>query len=161
MNKGMGSIRVGKDKDTLAHVAVNSEQYEILKELHKFDVDMDVKNEMGHTVLYSAMKIGNREMIEYLIHEMKVDIQEVDNEGNNIVQVALLQQLNNTALIKELLNLDIDLNRVNKDGQNTYEMAILTQDKEIVQLFIDKGLDLNKVDKFGNNAIHVLLNHKR
>ncbi|MFJ7733721.1 ankyrin repeat domain-containing protein [Lysinibacillus sp. NPDC097231] len=161
MNKGMGRIKVGKEKDTLAHIAINNEQYEILKELHKFGVDMDVKNEMGHTVLYSAMRKGNREMIEYLINEIKVGIQEVDNEGNNIVQVALLQQLNNTALIKELLNLDIDLKRVNIGGQNTYETAILTQNKEIVQIFIDKGLDLNKVDKFGNNAIHVLLNHKK
>ncbi|MFJ7917253.1 MULTISPECIES: ankyrin repeat domain-containing protein [unclassified Lysinibacillus] len=161
MNKGMGSIRVGKDKDTLAHVAINNEQYEILKDFHKYGIDMDVKNELGHTVLYSAMKTGNREMIEYLINEMKVNLQEVDNEGNNIVQVALLQQLNNTALIKELLNLDIDLKKVNIDGQNTYETAILTQNKEVVQIFIDKGLDLNKVDKFGNNAIHVLLNHKK
>lgn len=161
MNKGMGSIRVGKEKDTLAHVAVKNEQFEILKELHNYGIDMDVKNEMGHTVLYSAMKTGNKEMFEYLMNEIKVGIQEVDNEGNNILQVVLLQQLNNTALIKELLNLDIDLKRVNIDGQNTYEMAILTQNKEVVQLFIDKGLDLNKVDKLGNNAIHVLLNHKK
>lgn len=161
MNKGMGSVKVGKEKHTLAHVAVINEQYEILKELHKFGVDMNVKDEMGNTVLFYAMKTGNREMIEYLINEMKVGLQDVDNEGNNIVQVALLQQLNNTALIKELLNLDIDLKRVNIDGKNTYETAILTQNKEIVQIFIDKGLDLNKVDKFGNNAIHVLLNNKK
>ncbi len=161
MNKGMGSIKVGKEKDTLAHVVVNNEQYELLKELQKFGVDMNVKNELGNTVLYSAMKTGNREMIDYLINEIKVGLQDVDNKGDNIVQVALLQQLNNTALIKELLNLDIDLKRVNIDGQNTYEAAILTQNKEIIQLFIDKGLDLNQVDKFGNNAIHVLLNHKK
>jgi len=161
MNKGMGSIRVGKEEDSLAHVAVKNEQYEILKELHKFEVDMNVKNEMGHTVLYSAMQTGNREILEYLIYELKVNLQEVDNEGNNIVQVALLQQLNNTALIKELLTLDMDLKKVNLDGQNTYETAILTQNKEIVQLFIDKGLDLNKVDELGNNAIHILLNHKK
>ncbi|MFF2175717.1 ankyrin repeat domain-containing protein [Lysinibacillus sp. NPDC058147] len=161
MNKGMGNIKVGKEKDTLAHVAVNNEQYEILKELHKFGVDMNVKDEMGNTVLLYAMKTGNREMIEYLINETKVGLQDVDNEGNNIVQVALLQQLNNTALIKELLNQDIDLKRVNIDGKNTYETAILTQNKEAVQIFIDKGLDLNKVDQFGNNAIHVLLNHKK
>lgn len=161
MNKGMGSIKVGKEKDTLAHVAVSNEQYEILKELHKFGVDMNVKDKMGNTVLFYAMKTGNREMIEYLINETKGGLQDVDNEGNNIVQVALLQQLNNTALIKELLNLDIDLKRVNIDGQNTYETAILTQNKEVVQIFIVKGLDLNKVDQFGNNAIHVLLNHKK
>lgn len=111
MNKGMGSIRVGKEEDSLAHVAVKNEQYEILKELHKFEVDMNVKNEMGHNVLYSAIQTGNREILEYLIYELKVNFQEVDNDGNNIVQVALLQPLNNTALIKELLNLDIDLKK--------------------------------------------------
>lgn len=122
---------------------------------------MNVKNEQGHTVLYYAMKIGNRDMIDYLVNEIKVNPQEVDNEGNNIVQVALLHQLNNTELLKDLVNLDIDLNRKNAAGQNTYETAILTQNKDIVQLFIDKGLNLNKVDENGNNAIHVLLNHKK
>lgn len=161
MNKGMGNIRVGKEEDSLAHVAVKNEQYEILKELHKFEVDMNVKNEMGHTVLYSAVQTGNRAILEYLIYELKVNLQEVDNDGNNIVQVALLQPLNNTALIKDLLNLDIDLKKVNIGGQNTYTTAILTQNKEIVQLFIDKGLDLNQVDELGNNAIHILLNHKK
>ncbi|MNH31502.1 hypothetical protein D3C79_918750 [compost metagenome] len=50
------------------------------------------------------------------------------------------------------MSLDLDLNRKNAAGQNTYETAILTQNKDIVQLFIDKGLNLNKVDENGNNA---------
>ncbi|SPU38450.1 Ribulose-5-phosphate 4-epimerase and related epimerases and aldolases [Lysinibacillus capsici] len=161
MNKGMGSIRVGKEEDSLAHVAVKNEQYEILKELHKFEVDMNLKNRKGHTVLYSAMETGNREILKYLIYELKINLQEVDNEGNNIVQVALLQQLNDTALIKDLLNLDIDLKKKNKEGQNTYTTAILSQNQAIVQLFIDKGLDLNKVDELGNNAVHIYLNYKK
>ncbi|MCS1381331.1 ankyrin repeat domain-containing protein [Lysinibacillus sphaericus] len=161
MNKGMVSITVGQEKNTLAHLAVDNEQMEILKELHHFKVDMDVKNEMGHSVLYTAMETGNPEIIDYLIHDVKVKLQDVDNEGNNIVQVALLQQLKDTAFIKELLNLAIDLNKENKNGQNTYEMAILTENNEIVQLFIDKGLNVNQVDKRGNNAIHVLLNQKK
>lgn len=161
MSKGMGSIQIGQEKNTLAHVAVNNEQMEILKELHHFKVDMDVKNEMGHSVLYAAIKTGNPEIIDYLINDIKVNLQDVDNEGNNIVQVALLQQLKDTAFIKELLNLTIDFNRENKNGQNTYEMAILTENNEIVQLFIDKGLNVNQVDKLGNNAIHVLLHQKK
>lgn len=161
MNKEIGSIKVGKERNTLAHIAAINNQYEILKELHQFGVDMNVKNEQGHTVLYYAMKIGNRDMIDYLVNKIKVNLQEVDNEGNNIVQVALLHQLSNTELLKDLVNLDLDLNRKNAAGQNTYETAILTQNKDIVQLFIDKGLNLNKVDENGNNAIHVLLNHKK
>ena len=160
MNKEIGSIKVGKEKDTLAHIAAINKQYEILKELHQFGVDMNVKNEQGHTVLYYAIKIGNKDMIDYLVHEIKVNLQEVDNEGNNIVQVALLHQFNNIDLIKELLNLDLDFNRKNATGQNTYETAILTQNKDIVQIFIDKGLNLNGVDENGNNAIHILLTHK-
>ncbi|MGE7111677.1 ankyrin repeat domain-containing protein [Lysinibacillus sp. NPDC047702] len=160
MNKEIGSIKVGKEKDTLAHIAAINKQYEILKELHQFGVDMNVKNEQGHTVLYYAIKIGNKDMIDYLVHEIKVNLQEVDNEGNNIVQVALLHQFNNIDLIKELLNLDLDFNRKNATGQNTYETAILTQNKDIVQIFIENGLNLNKVDENGNNAIHILLTHK-
>lgn len=160
MNKEIGSIKVGKEKDTLAHIAVINKQYEILKELHQFGVDMNVKNEQGHTVLYYAIKIGNKDIIDYLVHEIRVNLQEVDNEGNSIVQVALLHQFNNIDLIKELLNLDLDFNRKNAAGQNTYETAILTQNKDIVQIFIDKGLNLNGVDENGNNAIHILLTHK-
>lgn len=161
MNKGMGKIKVGQEKNTLAHIAANNEQIDILKELHHFKVDMDAKNEMGHSVIYSALETRNQEIMDYLINDIKVNLQDVDNDGNNILQVALLQQLNDTVLFKKLLNLAIDFNSENNQGQNTYEMAILTENKEMVQLFIDKGLNVNQVDKLGNNALHVLLQHKK
>jgi len=161
MNKGMGKIKVGQEKNTLAHIAANNEQIDILKELHHFKVDMDAKNEMGHSVIYSALETRNQEIMDYLINDIKVNLQDVDNDSNNIVQVALLQQLNDAVLFKKLLNLAIDFNSENNQGQNTYEMAILTENKEMVQLFIDKGLNVNQVDKLGNNALHVLLQHKK
>ncbi|CAM5715313.1 hypothetical protein LSPH24S_08639 [Lysinibacillus sphaericus] len=37
----------------------------------------------------------------------------------------------------------------------------LTENNEIVQLFIDKGLNVNQVDKRANYAVVVLLNQKK
>ncbi|QDQ03273.1 hypothetical protein FOH38_24155 [Lysinibacillus fusiformis] len=157
MNKNMSKIRIGESKDTLAHIAVKNQQFDILKELHKFGFDMGLENEKGETVLYSAIEKGNKDLVNYLIEDVKVSILELDSEGNNIIQVALLHQLKNTELMKDLLGLDIDFKKENTAGQNTYESAILTQNVDIVRAFMDKGLDLNNVDNDVNNALHIYM----
>lgn len=157
LSKDAQQINLGKDDDTVAHFAVKTEELNYLKQLYEVGIDMNAVNNQEETVLFSAIQAGNLEMIDYFIHEIEVDLYEIDGEGNNVMQVALAKQAEKDDLLSYLLELDLDYEKENQYGENTYVTAILSENTEIVKEFESKGLDIHNVDGAENNALHILL----
>src|SRR5699024_8712409 len=118
------------------------------------------KNKVGETVLYTAIEKGYTDIINYLISEIGVDVEKMDNDNNNAIQVALLHQQGNNSLLEDLVKLDVDTERENENGDNTFVSAIKAENIKVIKEMIDKGLDVNNVDKNGDNALHIYFGNK-
>jgi hypothetical protein len=135
---------------------------EMVKLLERDDVDINLQGKYGSTALSFAVDTGdldftkeNREIVELLLGRDDVDINLQDDDG----WTALMYAADNTIIrsrddqgmviikknigpVELLLGQDgVDLNLQNNDGDTLMYIAMENQDRELVQLLIDNGVE--------------------
>merc|ERR1712098_63128 len=76
-----------------------------------------------------------------------------DNEGNTPLHRAI--KLNNTEVVKVLIEKTADKDEKNKNGETVLHLAALKNNAEIALILIEKGTDKEAIDNKGNTALHM------
>lgn len=152
------TINIRDKGETLAHLAVENDDLDTLKQLNTLGFDMNIKNEEGETLLYRALKNDNTRIIKSLIEDLKVQLNDLDSKSNNIIQIAILFNPSEYKKIEPYLFLSIDYLEENTDGFNTYESLIKTQNIELVKSIVESNnFDLNNLNGDQNTGLHFYL----
>lgn len=144
---------------TLIHYCCLCEHKDLsmLKLLIKFQFDVNETDERNRTPLLYAARIGNFDLVEYLLNNSMVNKVAIDNEQNNVLHMACKSGSNRTALLiieyakqKQILN---QLMRQKNNFKQTclHFAAKLSMAPVIYQLLMS-GASVNDEDKYGYSA---------
>ncbi|XP_035216657.1 poly [ADP-ribose] polymerase tankyrase-like isoform X2 [Stegodyphus dumicola] len=154
---------------------------DFLVEQPGIDINVDVNNESGMTLVMQALrsKINHSmlERIHFLVVKQKSDCTKVDFMGNNAfhhlvcaevaeVQFEAKAQQEHDALIQEITKLLLDHGCdpmvKNKEGESPFNLAVKEGCLLLVKMFLDAGCELNlDVSQSGDNILHYLVTHAR
>ncbi|XP_076377912.1 uncharacterized protein LOC143259463 [Megalopta genalis] len=107
---------------------------------------LNVDDNSGMTVLHTAAKYGNLEIVKFLINEKGADFNAKDNEGMTILHTAA--GYGNLEIVKFLINeKGADFNAKDNEGMTILHTAVKYGNLEIVKFLINKkGDDFNAKD---------------
>ncbi|EAY15422.1 ankyrin repeat protein, putative [Trichomonas vaginalis G3] len=125
--------------------------------------DINAKNILGDTCLFTAAMYGGAQRIEFLISH-GADINARDDEQNTPLFKAAVS--NNKEAVECLLAHGADVNTINSFGENPLLYSFKSNNKElaaeIAEIFISNGIDFNLKNEEGMTAFHdaAALSHK-
>jgi ankyrin repeat protein len=113
--------------------AIGENNVELVRELIKYDVDVNAKNELGHTPFFRAIASGYDEIVLLLLAN-GADISEKDRYGNTVFHWATFTP--NKKVIEFLLDAGANPNEVNNQGDTPLRIAEAKGlADEVVELF--------------------------
>lgn len=127
--------------------AGNKERIELFL---KAGMDINAKDNDGHTALMRALAYDNFEMVKLLI-EKGADINARDNDGYTVLMLASSKK--DIELSRFLIKKGADVNAANNAGETPLMLASLSSDFDTAQLLIKKGADVNAKSNKGNTAL--------
>jgi len=127
--------------------------------IDEIKINPAVTNRNGSTVLHIiAMKPNHSDIIKYFINK-GLDVNHVDNEGNNALILA--SSGNDLENIKTILPRIKNINAVNANGESALTQAVKKSNPEIVNYLLENGADASVVDIKGNNLVfHLMHSYK-
>ena len=127
----------------------------IVKELLKYNVDVNAQNEIGWAALhYFSLHDYNVPVVKELLNH-HADINLKDSFGNTALMKA--SYIGAHKIIKELLNYHASINVQNSFGETALILASTEKHTQIVMELINHNADVNFQDRFGNTALHLVL----
>lgn len=126
-----------KPCDTIVYGAVQVENMNLLNLLIDLGVDLNTPTGRTCEALCSACIVGNYNIVEFLINYG------LDINHNNGEPFQLAAEFNHVNVCKLLLNYGAIINLNSPETQKNFTWAIKKNYFEIVQIYIDLGIDLN------------------
>jgi serine/threonine protein kinase len=149
------NTRSDKDESTILHSALNhvvrrdqktEEKTDIAKSLIERGADINIRNKMGQTPLYYAIRGDNTDIAKSLI-EKGADINNRDQMGQTPLYYAINE--GNTIIVIILIEKGADINIRDSIGRTPLDIAMLndniTSRVYLVNLLIKKDADINIV----------------
>jgi ankyrin repeat protein len=130
-NQHLPKVVYYSEYDNHAFQAVEKGELEALQALISVLDTVDIRNDLGDTLLSQAIKLNHLHLVNTLIAN-GANVNSINNDGLSIINLAI-----NTAdigLIKSLLNTNIELNVKDNLGRNAADYARKAGNDEIVQL---------------------------
>ena len=131
-------------------------KFEIAKYLHSLDKTLiRAKDVDGNPGLCFASGSSSKEIVQWLIEEVKCDILETGFKGGNCILAAIAYDEIET--VNYLHSVDGNLIKAkDENGIDALMLAIVNASVEMIQLLIEKcDLDVHKADTRGWNCFHV------
>ena len=125
----------------------------------KKGLDINVKDKDGNGVFHYAAKTGNQEILEKLIKKYKIDYSKNAQTNENAILFATRRfsrtgEENSLAFYQYLEGLELDPAIVSKSGNTALiNLAYQAKDTDVINYFINKGVNVNQIDEDGNNAL--------
>ncbi|XP_067660904.1 ankyrin repeat domain-containing protein 50-like [Haliotis asinina] len=114
--------------------------------------DINCREWTGRTPVMLAAGGRHREVVKLLVSK-GANIKLVDRFGINILHSACL--VGDVEVVKYVLSQNmLDINSRVKCGRTAVMLAAGNGNKDLVQLFVDKGADVSLLDKTGDNILH-------
>lgn len=118
-------------------------------------LDIHSRDDEGNGMFNYAAKGGNIELMEHLI-KMGLDYKKLNSKGENALFFATQGSrgyTNPLSVYKFLEGLGFEVDIVNFEGQTPiHNLSRSARDMEIINYFIDNGVNINQVDRNGNTA---------
>lgn len=152
----------GKNENSLLHAAVNS-GLEMVKIIINRVTDISItKNDVGDTPYHIAAKKNQKEMIDIIAGNQRVenvdafitDINIRNNDGDTALMVAI--QNGYIDLANHLLHIGARANITNNAGKDAIKIALQTGHPyamELIKKYTTLSIDLNGKDKNGRTAL--------
>lgn len=110
-----------------------------------------LKNNQSSQILIRAIKEGDKELIDFILEHLKININHQDDFGNTALHCSL--QRGDSSLTERLLVYSPNLNATNQWQVTPLMAAVESGQIFLVQLIVKQGADLHRVDSFGDNAL--------
>jgi len=145
--------------DTLLHLCTKmtmnkGELTNIVQELIDNKAPCDILDNAGYTPLMRACERGLWKMASMLIFEGKAN---VNLKPGLTTPLHLAIQNRELKIIRELLSQDVNLLIVNSNGQTPIDLSVLTKDKELYMLLLQKDSNIDAKGKMAKNYLPILI----
>lgn len=153
------SAQKNKDKNTMEFSSIlaknrfpNTEQMARLFQLIQDGININARDENGHTPLHRCVIRNNLELIQQLI-QLGADPNTIDNNhrGSPLHSAA---HFGYAEVVEILFNAGAEINALNDDNETPLHIALEYSNTEIAQLLLRLGAKANIKDIFGNIALH-------
>ncbi len=113
--------------------------------------DFLTENEKGEYPLNVAIRLGQRDIIDWAISRRMVDFNKKNSSGSTFLIDAIKKK--DLITITKLFDKGAKINIVDEEGYSPLMHAVTVADKSIIQYLIDKKADIEHKDKRGNRAL--------
>ena len=143
-----------KDGMNCLHIAALYGYLNLCKTLiNKYNVDVQLSDNKGWTALHFSPRSGSYEIVKYFI-DMGIDINRKKKDGANCLHIA--SQYGHLNLCKTFINKHkFDVNVSCYEGWNALHFSVIHGSKELLNYFINMGIDINLKTKAGRNCLHI------
>ena len=100
----------------------NAELQDFEFALYLLEKGANIENVRYGNLIFSAARNNNMMMVEYLLTEMSVDINIVDDTGNSVLMHAVM--FNSYRIVEYLLEKGASLDIVNNEGKTAFDLAV-------------------------------------
>lgn len=122
---------------------------------HAADLDLNLRNEFGQTVLYQAAKDERLLFLLQWLVERGADLQALDNNGASLLYPAALN--NNRAGLIYLYERGLKLDSADRDKQQAIHLNAQAGQYTTLQWLIERGADLQAQDRWGRRALDIVI----
>ena len=131
------------------HLAAKLAPVEIIRDIVKKSSDIDIRDDLGRTVLHRAAGVSHLERrletVEIFI-AASADANAVDNIGNTPLHYASCH-LDGLRVLKRLYSAGADINALNSEGQAPLHFAAKYGGERVIRSLIEMNADCNQKDK--------------
>ena len=129
----------------------------IVPELVKLGVDLNVKDNLGKTLLMWAIQHRNIAIVEFLLQN-DVDVNMKDNSGRTALMLAFLYKQKKT--VELLLQNEVDVHAKDNSGKTAFMLAFREGQIEMAELILKYDATVIKAkDDSGNTAFMLAIIH--
>ena len=140
--------------------SVFNENFEILKELLNSGADVNQKDDFGWTPLKAAIDMHNAQMIRLLCTNGAELNLIYRPEGWSPLTYAIEEKDCNLEIVRLLVDNGADINLLDGNGGNPFHEAISQQRKDIVDFFLEIGVNKSiKTEFCGSNSIELTMRY--
>jgi len=140
-------------KLTLAHIAVCNNDFDMLKLLIEFKIDLEATDVDGMTPLYYAVEQKNTEMVRFLVLDQKVNLEHRDIQGRSCVYWA--GSCGEIPNLKLLLDAGCDPNAKSRLGRTALSKACWNGFVDVARCLLETGkININEPDRQGRTCLH-------
>ena len=153
----LSTFRYPKNGNTIIHVAAFRGDCELLKDLLKRGMNVNIRNAEGDTPFHLAAKSvsNNRMKILKILLDHGFNINIKNNLGRNALHFLITNY--DQSIFKLFIENGIDINAVDNNGVTPLSLAFADDGSYLIYDFIENGADLNVKDEKGNYIIHKVL----
>ena len=154
IDKGSDVYRQNGDGMNCLHIAAMNGHLRLCKKLLEIcNVDLQMIDDHGWSVLHFVSEDGNLELFQYLIHKVN-DVYRPNGDGMNCFHIAAAN--GHLRLCKVLLETyKLDLQMTDDNGWSVLHLAAKAGNVELFQYLIDKGSDVYRRKRDGMNCLHI------
>lgn len=164
VNKGANVNQKDSEGETAFHIACEKGNVEMVKYLFSKGAEVDAIKNNGYTPLMTAI-VNKQTIIAKMLLKEDVNIEQETTRGYTVMDLAIMEL--QIPIIERLISKGVDIHRVDAIG-NTYLHHIIIYTKnnflymhdlnkviQIIQLFVDKGLDYTLENYYGKTALYL------
>ncbi|KPP75277.1 NF-kappa-B inhibitor alpha-like [Scleropages formosus] len=145
-------------RQSALHLAVITEQPQIVDHLLKAGCDPQLVDNQGNTALHIACKRGSLSCFSVLTQSCPVELPTLmsakNYSGLNCIHLACIHGF--FSLVESLIQLGADINaREHCNGRSALHLAVDLQNQELVRLLISLGADVNSLTYGGYSPYHL------
>jgi len=138
----------------LALAGSDADKEDIFKYLIKKGLDWNHEDENGNGFFHYAAKAGNQANMNLAIRR-NLQFGSLNKKGENAMFYATYGRRRSEVLLETFMFLDslgLEADIVNWKGQTPLHHAVKRGNAEVIDFFIEKGVNINQVDEDGNTA---------
>lgn len=110
-------------------------------------------NKFGDNCLFIAVKVGNFNIVKFLVEEKNINLNHQNDEGN-ILMVAI--DKNKKEIFNYLIEKNIDLTAKNSKGETIYHVAAKVGDSDYIEKLVELNTEaITEVDKLNRHCLYV------
>ncbi|KAL7872756.1 hypothetical protein AOLI_G00118270 [Acnodon oligacanthus] len=145
-------------RQTALHLAVYTEQPQIVERLLKAGCDPTLVDDNGNTALHISCRTGSLTcfglLTQHCPDQLPAILQTPNYSGQKCLHLVAIQGY--LSLVESLISLGADINAQEQcNGRTALHLAVDLQNLELVKLLISKGADVNSLSYGGHTAYHL------
>lgn len=139
------------DRLKALHLAASSGHTQVIEELLKHGVDVDIADSKGGNALHRGASGGHVEVVKKLLQH-GADVHRMDTHGGNALHCAAFH--GHAEILRELLKHGANVHISNCKGWNVLHLSAQKGHAEVVKELLNHGADVHSADTNFGNALH-------